>query len=491
MRRETLVAVRWTLLETLLRQALLIAFTVILARLLTPAQFGLVAMLGLFLGLAQSLTEAGLGAALVQADNPSQQDKSTVFWLQLCLGGFFGAVLAASGPLLAALFQERSLSLLALAFGINIFISAPSSVQISLAQKALNFRTPAIVSLTSQATAGCVATMAAIWGAGPWALVVQTLTASALTTVLFWSLLPWRPSLVFSLTSVRRLTRFGAFSSATGVLAEFENRIASLFLGRSYGPQELGQYQRASSAQLILVRMLSGVITGVAFPAFAAVQKEKARLISAIREATFVNFAVTAPVMWGVALVSEPLVRLAFGNAWGPSAPALAALCVAGSIYPIYAVAFKALRAIGKARLVFFIQLIRSLGMLLVVLMFAHEGFIALAWAQATFVVACLFLNILAVSWCIGFSSIEQTKDVWPIFAAGAVAMCLGLGLREYIHTIALNDFSIVLSLGATTAIAYATVLTALVSVWPTPASTLATRTLLKYIFRRSSSHDR
>ncbi|WP_332639692.1 lipopolysaccharide biosynthesis protein [Brevundimonas sp.] len=476
MRRQVLRGVAWVLGETLARNILLFGFTVVLARLLTPSDFGVVAMLGLFVGLASTLAEGGMGSALVQAERPTREDISTLFWTQMLLAGMLGAVLAASGPFLAGWFGQPILAPLSVAYGVNVVISAPASLQASLMLKELDFRTPAIVSTVAQLAGGVAAVVAALSAMGPWAVVVQSMMGAVVTTILLWVLSPWRPSWQFSFTSLRRYLGFGVYVVGSGILGEVEQRVGSLAIGRVAGPADTGLYQRASSLQLLLSRVLSGIVTRVAFPAFAAIRSNPDRMVSALREATFVNFVVTALIMWTVALAAGPFVSLAFGPQWSRSAGALQAMCIAGGFYPIFAVFTKALRALGHSRLVFLHYLVRALGVVVLAGLFAAQGFIIMSWAQALFLVGALLFSCWSMARHSGYALRMQLADFAPTVVAGGAMAISGL-----IVTRATADLSVLWQFTLVSAASVAGFLAAfsiLIFLVPMPAARMAITTI-------------
>lgn len=419
MKHRVLKAAGWNLLEIGGKNGIALAFSIVLARLLTPADFGIVAMLALFVGIATTLAEGGLGAALIQAPNPHQTDKSTLFWTQFGLAAILGSALASLGPLLAQWFEQPVLVPLAMAYGLNLLIGAPAGIQLSLFFKDLDVKAITVTSMAAQLAGGIAGVALALNGAGVWAIFGQVAVASAFTTALLWIQSSWRPSLEFSWSSLRQLGGFGATGVGIGILAEVESRIGSLTIGHFAGAADAGQYQRSSSFQLLLARLLSGVVTRVAFPAFSAIQEDRARLAKVLREAAFINFAATALVMWTIALTAEPLVCILFGPQWDPAAPVLQALCFAAGFYPVYAIFAKALRAIGQYRLVFMQQIIRAGGMCAVALTFGVYGFTVLAWAQAVFLVLLLPMGAFAVAQLIGYRIRDQLIDFGPVLLAG------------------------------------------------------------------------
>jgi len=480
MRRNVLEAVLWVFLEALVKNLLLFAFTVALARLLTPADFGVVAMLSLFVGVASALAEGGMGAALIQSKNPTQTDVSTLFWTQLGLAVLLGSALAASGPTLGTLFHQDILAPLAIAYGVNLIVSAPASVQTSLFIKKLQFRTPTLVALGAQTIAGLTAVAAAVHGAGPWALVAQAITGSAVTTLMLWRLSPWRPSFAFSQKSLRRHAGFGIYVVGAGILGEIEQRVGSLVVGRFGGAADAGQFQRGSGTQLLLARLLSGVITRVAFPAFAAIQEDTHRLTNAVREAVFVNFAATALAMWMVALLAEPLVRLVFGAAWMPSVPVLQALCLAGGFYPIFAVFSKTLRAIGRARAVFMQHAVRAAGVSAIAYLFRDLGFTALAWAQAVFLICAMPMGSVGVARWAGYQLKSQMADLLPIVVSGVVMAIAGLTVDRVMASF--DDIPRLIAVGGAAAGAYVGSLLIWILLLPTPAAGMASRTICSFL---------
>lgn len=486
MRAKAVRAIYWSIADTLVRQGTLLLFTIVLARLLTPAEFGLVAMLSVFVGIASILVEGGLGAALVQSGNPSQTDKSTLFWAQVALGAVLGGGLALCGPVIATLLQQPSLAPMCIAFGINILISAPASIQTNLAIREMAFAAPVTIGLVAQIVAGVAAVVAALNGAGPWAIILQGMVSSAIYTGCLWFVLPWRPSFSFSVASLRRYSSFGVFTVLTGMFGELENRIGSLLIGRFMGAAETGQYQRAVGLQVLLSRLLSGIVTRVAFPAFSAIQADKPRLLNAVREASFINMALTAPAMWGIALLSEPLTLLIFGPAWASSAPVLTAACFAGGFYSIYAVGSKTLRAIGHARLAFVHQLVRAIGVFLVCALTYHHGLAVLAWAQALFLIACLLMTMVSLSRRLGYPMVAQFGDALPTVVSGAAMTGVVLLLDHQLR--GLGELQLVILSAAAGASVFVGTMLATIRLFPTEPSVRASATVRAIINRGTTS---
>jgi teichuronic acid exporter len=317
------------------------------------------------------------------------------------------------------------------------------------------------------------AVVAALRGAGPWAIYVQTIVGSVMTTALLWHLSPWRPTRTYRPESLRRFLAFGGYGVGSGILGEIEQRVGSMVLGRYSGAFETGLFQRASSLQVMLARLLSGVVTRVAFPTFAALQEDPRRLLSAIREAVFINFAASALVMWIVALLAEPIIRIVFGPPWVPSAPVLQAFCVAGGFYPVFAVFSKALRAMGHARGVFVQHVVRAGGMATAAVLFGRSGFVQMAWAQAAFLVMTLPMGSVGIARRTGYGLKSQLMDLAPVVLAGVAMAFVGTQVARVVAP-AGSDFLVILLVGAACSLTFAAALFLFALVLPMPAARMA-----------------
>lgn len=433
MKSAVLSGAKWVFVETLLKNALTLALMVILARLLTPADFGLIAMLAVFVGVATALSEGGLGAALIQERVVTDEDISSVFWLQLLMAITVSLLFILLGPWLAEFMGYAELAGLAAGYAAVTFLTALGNVQQSLYVKAFNFRAVTLSALTGQTVGGCVAVVLALNGGGPWAIAAQAIATAAVTSSLLWMQSAWRPNCAISSASLHRLISVGAQVMGISVLAEMENRTPAFLLGAASGSTTAGLYQRGSSFQLLLVRLVSGVVTKVSFPAFAELQDDPERLLLALRQANQVNFTVTAFAMWTVALCANEIVNLFFGAQWTATIPVLQALCLAAGFYPIYAVGTKALRAIGKTKLVFWQQMMRLTGISLAVVFSFDFGFVVTANAVALVSVLMVGITVTAMQRHLRYKYRLLLTDSLPGLVAGIGMILLVLYDRPLI----------------------------------------------------------
>ena len=314
LRQRSIDALMWSAADTGGRQALQFFVSVMLARLLSPAEFGLLGMMSLFLAVAQSFMDSGFGAALIQRREITEEDRSTVFFFNLAAGGCMAACLYAAAPWIAAFYREPMLTGLTRFMALNLAIGAFASVQLSLLARGLNFRTPWKAGMIATTVSGGAAVWMAARGFGVWSLAVQAVASTLLTTVLLWLLCPWKPRWTFRLELLRRLFGFGSKLLAAGLLNTVFDRMQLLLIGKTFSPVELGYYTRAYSTQQAPASIVATIVTKVTFPVFSAVAGDAPRLKRGAKQAIGGLMVLTLPLMVGLAATAAPLVEALFGK---------------------------------------------------------------------------------------------------------------------------------------------------------------------------------
>ncbi len=427
---KSLSAVVWSGADIFLRQGLAFVVSIALARLLSPEEFGTIALLYLFTGIASAFVDSGFSAALVQRQDTTSTDESTVFWFNLTMGALVALGLGAAAPWIAGFFQLPILELLTLALALNVFVSALGSIHGTLLTKRLDFRTQMEIGAWSTLLSGTVAILLAWRGFGVWALAAQTLTATTVTTVLLWWLNPWRPRRVFSLDSARRLFGFGGYMLASGLLDIAYNRLYTLLIGKFYGVRELGFYSRADGVKQLPVGVLTGILSRVAFPIFSSAAHDPERLRRGTRLAVRGMMLINVPMMLGLAVVAEPLIATLFGAQWLPAVPILQVLCLAGVFWPLHVINLSVLMAQGHSHLFFRLEVVKKgLGVALLVAG-AFYGVMGIAWSQVIFGALAFGINAYYTRRYLGYGPVAQIKDFSPALAVSLpmVGAVYGLG---------------------------------------------------------------
>ena len=322
--------VAWKLASLVTNQAVRLATLVILAQELSPREFGLAAIALAVWGAASVLTDLALAAALIQRPEIDEHDRSTAFWASSVLGMTLALTgLAASGAV-AALFDEPDVRWLFAALGLGAFVASLTSTQVALMTRALDFRTLELISVTATAAGAAIGIGLAFAGAGAWAIVVNALVTSVVTCALTWRLSRWRPQLLFSRESLRRLAGFASLLSATRLVVGVQRTADRLLIGRYLGAPELGLYAVPASIVFLPAARLVDPIRSVLFPAFSKLQSSPAELADAWLRATRLVCALLTPLLLLLAVTADEIVALALPSRWSDAAPVLQILALAG-----------------------------------------------------------------------------------------------------------------------------------------------------------------
>lgn len=421
-------ATRLSLGDTLLRQLLPFAFSIILARLLAPAEFGVLAMLYIFVGLASALAEGGLGAALIQKQRTSQTEETSVFVFNAGTGLAMTVLLCLSASAIERFYGHPGLAAIAMAMAANVLINALGAIHASLAVRALRMGLLLRIGLVANVSSGLVALGMAVNGFGAWSLVAQALVASTVQTLLLWKWHDWRPRGRFSARELAPLLRYGGPLLAAGVLDLLAGRFYTLLIGRLHGAAPLGLYMRAVTTQNLPQALVAGVMRQVAFPLLSAGKSDIALVRDRARTALRNAMLLQTPVLLGIAATAEWLVPFLFGRAWIDSVPILQVLCIAGCVYPVSVVNLTAIKALGHSGMFLKLEVMKKTVLLSLLFIAAPFGLLAIAWSQAVSALVACAWNARQGRRLVGYAIAMQARDAAPSLALGA-AMGLAVWL--------------------------------------------------------------
>ena len=452
MKERIFSATLWSGADIFMRQGLQFFVSIMLARLLSPEEFGLLAMLSLFTGIAGLFIDSGFSSALVQRQHITREDESTVFFFNMGAGLFvaLGLCLAApwidrffdqpilqnktfvtdlnfyTVPWLASFFELPVLQSLTYVMAFNLFVGSFGSIQGVLLTKALDFKTMMKIGVVASLLSGALAVVLAWKGFGVWSLALQSLASTLITVVLFWIRHPWRPQWVFSFASLRSLFRFGGFLLLSGLLDTLYTRLYSVIIGKLFSVRELGFYTRADTTQQLPVNVLMNILHRVAFPVFSAAAADKAQLARGMRKMLKMIMLINIPVMLGLMVVAEPLVITLIGEKWLPSVPILQVLCLGGVIWPLHVINLNVLMAQGYSNLFFRIEVVKKTIGVVAIVLASFYGILAMAWSQLLVSVLCFLINAHYTGVFLDYSAWKQTRDLLPYLAV-SVLMALAV----------------------------------------------------------------
>jgi teichuronic acid exporter len=424
----------WSSSDVALRQGIQLIVSILLARLLSPAEFGTVALLYFFNGLSLVFIEGGLSSALIQRVSTSRDEESSVFWLNLAIGALCASILAAFARSIAQWFGQPILVPLTLVSALTTFIGSTATIQTTLLSRQLDFKTQAKAGFFSNSLAGITAVFLAYRGAGVWALSLQALAAATLNSVTLWTLSSWRPVARFNARAIASLWRFGVFMLGAGILESAYTRIYSILIGRWSGTVALGFYNRADSVMQFPMASLTATFSRVVFPILSAAKDNPGRMHSGLRMALQTVAAINAPLMLGLAATAKPTIALLLGPQWQSSVPILRVLCIAGAFWPLQVMNYQAIIALGHSRLMFTVEASKRIAGLFSLILVAPLGLLAIASVGIVYNLIGFTINAHYAGRFIGYSSSEQIRDLAPTYlVAASMAVCITI-LARAIH---------------------------------------------------------
>jgi O-antigen/teichoic acid export membrane protein len=411
----------WSAIERFGQQAVQFGISIVLARLLSPAEYGLMGMLAIFFALANCFADAGLSSALIQRKNISNDDETSVFFLNVAAGLVLTLILCLMSPFVAAFYRQPALKLLLCVCSLQFFISSLSMVQSALLVREMDFRTLAIVSTVTTGLSGVIGIGMAWRGFGVWSLVGQGFMQACSNTLLIWRLRSWRPTGRFCWSSIRPLWPFSSRLLASGLLATVFEGMYSVVIGRLYKPAALGYFTRASGLANLPALSITGIITRVTFPTFSKTQDDKPHLKIIFRKTVRTLCGFHFPAMVGLAAVAGPLVKCLLTDKWTPCVPYLQLLAFCGLLYPLHALHLSILTSQGRSDLFFRLEVIKRVLTAIIIVATFHFGILAMVWGMLLHSVLCYALNAYYSRKIIAYTWTEQGKDILPFLTFSMV----------------------------------------------------------------------
>jgi PST family polysaccharide transporter len=390
-------AAAWSLVQTWGRQLGSVLLFLLLARLLEPSAFGIVALTGVFIGITQVLVDQGFADAIVQREDLESEHLDAAFWVNLALSIVLAALIVCSAGVVAQVLHEPALGPVLRWLAPTIVIGALAGVQSGLLRRQLRFKSLALRSLVGISIGGCVGVSMAVAGYGVWSLVGQQLAGAASSTVALWASSQWRPGLRFSLRHVKELTWFGSSVVGTKLLNVLNRRSDDLIIGIVLGPVALGLYTVAYRVLLTLTSILTTAGSQVAFPTFARLQGEAPRLRRAYYRATSMTSILSFPSFIAMAILAPILVPVLLGDQWVASVPVMQVLAFVGIVHAIAFIDGALLVALGRPSIVTGLTAVNSVINIAAFLIAVRWGIVAVAMAyvaRAYLVQPLLFLAV-------------------------------------------------------------------------------------------------
>ncbi len=448
----------WSFLEQGGSKAIQLVVQIVLARLLSPEAFGVLAILLVVTQVADSIAQSGLGMALIQKSDATDRSYSTAWWLSLGLAAVLYIAVFLGAPSIATFYSMPDLAVYVRVLGLAVFFNSANSIQRSFLQRSLNFKSIFVATTIAALGSGVVGIVLAVLGFGVWALVAQSLLQSVLSCVVMWVEVSWKPALVFEVEEAKSLFGYGWKICITGILNVFYSGISELVLGRACTAGELGLYSQGRKYPQAAIGVMTNSIANVLFPMFSAIKDDSDALYAAIKRGLTLGTFIVAPMSLLAAVVAEPVVALLLTEKWLACVPVFQLTCVANAFLMLQLVNLRVYMALGDSALYMRLQIVKVLGGGACIWATAAitRSVYATAWANfIVSVVSILFVDLAPAKRLHGYSATCQVKDVLPVLALSAAASATALSVRllglGYVSELLLQCFvfGVVFLLGA------------------------------------------
>ncbi len=431
LKSQTIKGVGWSALERFSAQGVSFIVQIILARLLTPEDYGIIGMIAIFMQISQVLVDSGFANALIKKQNCNEKDYSTVFFFNLGISVAIYLLLFASAHFVADFYDEGSLTLVMQILTLTIVFNALSIVPRTILVKDVNFRIQTIISISSAVISGIIGIYMAYCNYGVWSLVTQQIANSILQILLFFYYTRWYPKLEFDRQSFKELFGFGSKLLIASIVNTIYRNIYSIVIGKKYSAIDLGYFTRAEQFAMFPSHNIGNIITRVAFPIFSKIQENNDALLVGYRKIIRISSFVIFPCMTLFIALSNPLIIFFLTEKWSTMTIILQILCIDWMLDHLSLLNLNILYVKGRSDLVLRLEIVKKTLALLILFASIPFGLVMMCWGRVLYSVIATFLNMYYTNELIGLTIREQLKDIIPYLFGAGVMGCLAYFASE------------------------------------------------------------
>ncbi|CAM4239552.1 lipopolysaccharide biosynthesis protein [Gillisia hiemivivida] len=435
LRKQATSGLVWTFAEQFGNQLIGFVVSLILARVLLPAEFGLIGMIAILVGLGRVLVDSGLTQSLIRDKNSDQEDYSTVFYFNLVASILVYILIYFIAPLVSDFYSQPILTTIIRLYCLTFVFSAFKSVQMTRLTKQLNFKLQTMITLPSNIVGGITGIYMAYAGYGVYSLVWSQIVISIISTIQVWFYSKWKPSWQFNYTKFKDHFNYGYKLALSGIIDVLFKNSYLIIIGKFFPPQQVGFYTRAETMNQLPVNNISNALKKVTFPLFASIQGDNKRLKRAYRQIMQMVVYLISPVLIFLAVLAEPTFRFLFTEKWLPAVPYFQILCITGILKPIHSYNLNVLKVKGRSDLFLRLSVIEKALIIIGILIGLQFGIYGLLYAQVAVSATTFFMNAHYTDKFIDYSAWEQIKTLIPIIALATVCGALIYLVDYYIYS--------------------------------------------------------
>ena len=416
LKEKTLAGLLWSSIDNFSHQGITFIVGIVLARLLTPREFGLIGMTTIFIAISQSFIDSGFTQALIRKKNCTQIDYSTVFYFNIVISVLLYIILFTAAGAIGQFFSEPQLKLILQVLGISLIINSFAIIQRARLTKRIDFKLQTKISVLAAIGSGTIGISMAYAGYGVWSLVIKTLAGFTLNSFFLWLWNKWKPSFTFSWHSFSAMFSFGSKLLVSGLINTTYRNIFLLIIGKYFSATDLGFYTRADQFKKLASQNITGVVQRVSYPVLSTIQDDVTRLRFAYQRLIKSTMLITFLLMMGLAAISEALIITLIGEQWLPSVIYLQLLCFAGMFFPLHAINLNMLNVQGRSDLFLRLEIIKKILAAPVIIIGILYGIEVMILGMIFISFIAFFLNSYYSGKNIGYSSLRQIQDILPSF---------------------------------------------------------------------------
>ena len=446
-RNKAIKGVGWSFADNILNQGVTFLVGLVLARLLSPEEYGLIGIIAIFIAVFNSIVDSGFSNALIRKNDAGDADYNTVFITNMVMSVLLFCVMFFGAPVIASFFNRPQLIPLTKVMASVVIINAFAIIQRTILVKKVDFKTQTKVSAIASVTSGVVGIGMASCGLGVWSLVGQQLSRQFLNSLFLWVFAKWYPKLQFSLKSFKELFNFGWKLMVSGLIDTVWREIYQVVIGKFYSPATLGQYTRAHQFGSIFSTNLTAVVQRVSYPVLSEIQDDVQKLKNAYKKVIKVTMLITFCCMLGLAAIAEPMIVSLIGDQWLPAVPFLQILCFSMMLYPLHAINLNMLQVQGRSDLFLRLEIIKKIIAVVPLLLGIFVNIYLMLFGSVITGFIAYYLNAFYSGKFLNYSILEQVRDIMPSFII-AMIMAVSVWGISFINLPSVALLAIQLSAG-------------------------------------------
>lgn len=452
LKKKTAKGMFWSAVERFSTQGIQFLFGIVLARLLTPADYGVIAMLTIFLAICQTFIDSGFANAIIRKIDRTEKDMATMFFFNIGMSLVCYAILFFTAPFIASFYNMPELTLVLRVLALRLIVQSFSTVQVTNLTIKIDFKKQAKISLASAIISGIVGIGFAYNGYGVWSLVIQALFCSTFNAFLYWLTVRWHPQCFFDKESFKNLFSYGSKLLISGLLDTIYNNLYPLVIGKFYTPAQLGAFAKADHFSQFPSQNIMRILHRVSFPVLSALQNDPQRMRNSFLK--FINYSalIIFPLMLGLLALSKPMTLLLLTERWKEMIPLLQILCIAMMWYPVHAINLNILQVLGRSDLFLKLEVIKKVIGLAILLITLPIGITAMCIGQIVDSILGLFINTYYSKKFINAGIGEQLKFLFPTLFNSTAMAAIILVINNFMPQ---DEYGLQIGVGLTVGILY------------------------------------